>query len=545
MVYWSCCWYLVACSLVGRRTPPRVTRCRCSPVRDSCPSYLSRCRSRSCTHSGTTPDPNTAWSTLWIEEQTGIDLDLLKGSAEKTALLFASGSDLPDIMSWMKIGLEEQALYGAQGLIQPLNDYIDEYGFWYNKAIEYNPAIKADMVMSDGNIYAIAQFGECYHCTLGQKMWINRAWLDSLGLDTPRTTEEFYQVLKAFKERDPNGNGVADEIPLAGAIKGWWTKVDGFLISAFTYTDIGDRLRLDNNRVEAAYTDPEFREGLRYLHKLTSEGLVNPDSFVQEMSYLKQLTMGEYNRVGAIPTSAPTAFADQGSEAYKQFEILLPLIGPKGVQQTQYSARGVLPERSAVITQNAEFPEAAFRLLDYAYSQNWYLHVGFGEPGRDWRYARPDEAGLTGEPGSAVYEEIIYFKESMQANRALDNLLPTFIPASLFNGRVADPVNDPYYIELVIAEASKQYEPFVPTSGPTFIGKYRVATEHATDYSQLRASLRQHVDEAIAAFATGTRDIHSDAEWDKFQQELVQIGLPRYLEIIQAAWDDKLSRLGQ
>lgn len=43
-------------------------------------------------------------------------------------------------------------------------------------------------------------------------MFMNKEWLDKVGMDVPTTTEEFYNVLKAFKEQDANGNGVADEI---------------------------------------------------------------------------------------------------------------------------------------------------------------------------------------------------------------------------------------------------------------------------------------------------------------------------------------------
>lgn len=32
-------------------------------------------------------------------------------------------------------------------------------------------------------------------------------------LDVPVTLDDWYNVLKAFKEQDPNGNGEADEIP--------------------------------------------------------------------------------------------------------------------------------------------------------------------------------------------------------------------------------------------------------------------------------------------------------------------------------------------
>ena len=46
------------------------------------------------------------------------------------------------------------------------------------------------------------------------RMYINQKWLDNLGLDMPTTTDELRDVLQAFREKDPNGNGQTDEIPL-------------------------------------------------------------------------------------------------------------------------------------------------------------------------------------------------------------------------------------------------------------------------------------------------------------------------------------------
>ena len=38
-------------------------------------------------------------------------------------------------------------------------------------------------------------------------LYINQNWLDKLGLQIPKTTDELYNVCKAFATQDPNGNG--------------------------------------------------------------------------------------------------------------------------------------------------------------------------------------------------------------------------------------------------------------------------------------------------------------------------------------------------
>lgn len=72
---------------------------------------------------------------------------------------------------------------------------------------------------------------------------INKTWLDKLGLKVPDTIDELYNVLKAFKERDPNGNGRLDEIPVI--------EVSNDLISPFGITDLNNNFMVvqDGNAV--------------------------------------------------------------------------------------------------------------------------------------------------------------------------------------------------------------------------------------------------------------------------------------------------------
>src|SRR5699024_315051 len=139
------------------------------------------------------------------------------------------------------------------------------------KMFEELPHVKEAITAPDGNIYALPQVNECYHCSYSQKLWIYQPWLDELGLEMPTTTDEFYEVLKAFKEDDPNGNGKADEIPLAGANSGAYVKIDQFLMNSFIYNNYfnnAQHLYVDHGNIEAAFNKPEWKDGLEYLNML-------------------------------------------------------------------------------------------------------------------------------------------------------------------------------------------------------------------------------------------------------------------------------------
>ena len=137
---------------------------------------------------------------------------------EKINLLLAVGVDLPDALySAYALTGTELVTYGSQGILIPLNEYIDTYMPNFQRVLVEHPEVKAAITAPDGNIYSLPFIR--YDGLTGQipsNMFINQAWLDRLGLEIPTTIEELETVLTAFKEQDANGNGdSSDEIPMS------------------------------------------------------------------------------------------------------------------------------------------------------------------------------------------------------------------------------------------------------------------------------------------------------------------------------------------
>ena len=60
------------------------------------------------------------------------------------------------------------------------------------------------ITLPDGSIAALPYITET---PMQNYLWINQAWLKSLGLSMPTTAQELVDVLTAFRDRDPNKNG--------------------------------------------------------------------------------------------------------------------------------------------------------------------------------------------------------------------------------------------------------------------------------------------------------------------------------------------------
>ena len=150
------------------------------------------------------------------------------------------------------------------------------------------------------------EINECFHCFLSQKLWVYKPWLDTLGLEVPTTTEEFEAMLIAFKEQDPNGNGIADEVPFSGSVEGlggWHNSVDQNLMNAFVFYDRiqHDRLLLIDGKVRRRTHSPATVKVCATCTVCTAEGLIDPNGLIQDNPALLQLgSQMEPHLLGAV-----------------------------------------------------------------------------------------------------------------------------------------------------------------------------------------------------------------------------------------------------
>ena len=132
---------------------------------------------------------------------------------EKKTAVQASG-DVPDIFigGWWDT-ITDADFVTFKSLYQPLEDLIPRYAPNIQRMFEEKPGLEYLSIAADGHIYALPKYQRFWPKNQ-IRMMINKVWLDKLGLAIPETWDELYEVLVAFKTQDPNGNGVADEIPM-------------------------------------------------------------------------------------------------------------------------------------------------------------------------------------------------------------------------------------------------------------------------------------------------------------------------------------------
>jgi len=485
-----------------------------------------------------------------VEKKFDIDFDwqttTYDGSVagEKRQISLASG-DYPDayfLVPWVDgFSRNEILKYGQQGVLMPLEHLIDEHAPNLKKRFEEKPDWEQSVTAPDGHIYAITQWSECFHSSYPSKLWMNTTWLDALGLEQPTTTEELRTVLRAFKDGDPNGNGAADEVPLSGSAS---EPIINYLMNAFTYAPVGGPsspppLVLDGDEVVLNATSDSWRAGLEYITSLAQEGLLDTAAFTQNGDALKALgDSADAQILGSAVTLHPYVFvsADSPDGRDKNYDAVAPLAGPDGTQLATWRSP-VNPVGTFALTNKSTEEERieAIKLLDYLATDEGQIRASMGPEGEAWVPAEEGDLALDPEL-EPTFRPVTYDETSNAAWRSMSQYWDSL---EFRNAQVVpEDIYTPDGYERRLLYATQEYEPFAPDESVLFpVEKLWPDLETSAELAELQTNIATYITQAQAEFVTGQRDIADDAAWDAYVADIEGLGLARYLELLQAAYD--------
>ncbi|NLG24307.1 MAG: extracellular solute-binding protein, partial [Clostridiales bacterium] len=469
------------------------------------------------------------------EELTNVAVNIITSSSadalNKRNLLLASG-DYPDVFltDWTAIFSQADVLqFGVkEGILTPITPFLDEYGDEINQLFEYNPTFRITSTAPDGEIYGVARFSECYHCSAYPKMYMRKDWLDALGLSMPTTTEELRDVLTAFVTKDPNGNGQADEIGLTGATT--WNTMLEYCLLGWSFQTIKPDFWLfldDDGQVKFSANTDAYRDGLRYIKGLYDEGLIDPAAFSQKDDQLAQTVRQEPHIVGAYVVDHVAMGVDNTNyEEYKNYQIVIPVKGPSGMQrQPQNANEGEVQGFHGVITDACEYPEAAFRWLDYQLTEESMVKKGWGKEGVGWEIAPEGTLDVFGNP--AKYIRLDATEANPEAKEENDAYQFWIGPqADIAARRLSQlpAVEDIYlpanYEQRITLDTVPLTEYINPVRLPATLF---VDTAVSDEFNEIKTNLKDFVRKTCVQFIIGERDIENG--WEDYLAELSRFGV--------------------
>lgn len=481
------------------------------------------------------------------EEITNIAINVIPSSSAdaltKRNLLLASG-DYPDMFltDWTAIFTQADVMqFGVkEEILVPITSFIDEYGTEINYIYEYNPIFKTTSTAPNGEIYGVARFSECFHCSAYPKMYMRQDWLDKLGLKMPTTTEELREVLKAFVTMDPNGNGEADEIGLTGATT--WNTMLEYCLIGWSFQNIKPDFWLyltEDGEVDFAADTEAYREGLRYVKSLYDEGLIDPAAFSQKDDQMAQTVRQDPKIAGAyVCDHVGMGVSSTDYDEYKNYQIVMPVAGPSGFQyQPQNANEGEVQGFHGVITDACEYPEAAFRWLDYQLSEKAMVEKGWGKEGVAWEVAPEGTLDLFGNPAKWVRIDV---NEDTNPEGYAENKAYQFgigPQADLADRRLAQlgAVEDLYLPENYEQRITMDTVPLTEYINPVRLPSTLFVDEASSDeFNEIKTNLKDFVRKTCVQFIIGERDIETG--WDAYLTELANFKVDRYVEIYSNAY---------
>ena len=194
---------------------------------------------------------------------------------EQLNLKIASG-EMPDIFFPVN-GMETELI--KNGALLDLTDLLPEKAphLWETIPEELWDVIRSYDPSGEGRIYMIPSMVN-YPLSGGI---IRQDWLDKLGLPTPKTQEEFVNVLRAFKTQDPNGNGLADEIPTGGRQEAKWMDHLFAMYGIAMWEGTPEWDIYDGELTYSAVT-PNMKDALSFMSELYKEGLMDPETLLND-----------------------------------------------------------------------------------------------------------------------------------------------------------------------------------------------------------------------------------------------------------------------
>lgn len=459
-----------------------------------------------------------------LEDITGVKINWeCSGDVETIAQTrLAAGMNLPDIIR-VPVVTGAVTKYAEEGLLINMSEYINEETTPNICKRFENPYIKAISTAPDGNVYALP------YCEIGTNdIMVNWAdirvdWLKNLGLEMPKTLEEFHDVLLAFKEKDANGNGDPnDEIPFGyqnNAMFGLFALKGCFGLSYGT-----DMWSVDENgKVQLDLVDPRLKDMYSMLHDWYAEGLLSTDPTNDSNNdLLAQNRLG-----GQMLLALDNVLTNQGiaydlcNEAKYEY---IPLLDNDGY----YNGHSLpddqkkLDKRSNgywgyfAITADCKDPELAVRWMDYVWGS---------QESEDLRYWGVEGVTYDVVDGEKVFRDFVTQspKGSISEMRALGGW-PNFVGyesgeafMGMFKGQYPE-------------EAQAAFAKYLRDQIPELMG-----TEEENEIMQKYWNdLLTYIKETTLAFVTGTKPID---EWDAYVAKCKEMGLDEVIKVRQAWWD--------
>jgi putative aldouronate transport system substrate-binding protein len=441
---------------------------------------------------------------------------------EKINLMFATGE--PEDIIWDAY----RAAGGAKkimddGLIVPLNWYIENYAPNLKKLLLENRQLLKEISLDDGRIFMFPEIRFDPSTRANSGFVLRKDWLDKLGLKPPATIDEWYAVLKAFKTRDPNGNGKADEVPFTGLGRqssSWSWMPFG---CAFGLADTGG-LYLDQGKVQHPALHPNFRNYVSTMAKWYAEGLIDPEYVTNTTQMVDAKMTGDvggsyYGALSGGLGKYLSAKYRPGQAAFDLVPVANPL-APDGKYYTNIGAYLSLVPHGASIGVNNKYIIETTKWMDYHYSQEGTRLLNYGIEGRSF----------TLQNGREVYTDLV-MKNS--GGLTLEEAAAKYAGGTIVQMPGFDLGNVNVQIKNAYPQQALASSLWEKSDTSMLLPSIYLPEAQTREAASVTAEVKTYMDEMVNKFVMGQEPL---ANYDRFVSTIKSLGMERILGYYNEAY---------
>lgn len=460
-----------------------------------------------------------------LEKTTNIHIEFqhppVGQTAEQFNLMVASGK-YPDVIEYTNWPSTPggPAKYLKDGVILKLNSLIDQYAPNLKKVLTEHPEWRRQIVTDEGDIYCFPFLRTDPSLLVFQGPIIRKDWLDKVGMKLPTTLDEWHDALKAFKEKDPNGNGKADEMPFTSML--YAAPLGGFEYAHAFVGAYGIAMKFynDGGTVKFGMLQPQFKDFLKVMAQWYKEGLIDPDFPTMDAKLLDaKVTGGVLGSFVQNTGGGIGKYLGLMKDKEPNFNLVAapyPVLkaGDKpvlGQRDFNYNGTG-----AAITTANKKVTETV-KMLDYAYSPEGHMLFNFGVAGLSYNLV----------DGYPKYTDLI-----------LNN--PNKLPlaqsmAQHFRSNFSGPMlQDKRYMEQYapLPQQQESLKIWAQPGNEKAMPPVTPTQEESKKFATIMSDVDTRWKEAVTKIITGQQPVDS---WDAIAAELKGMGLEDAIKIQQSA----------
>nr|WP_245891177.1 extracellular solute-binding protein [Desmospora activa] len=479
----------------------------------------------------------------WLEEaekRAGVKIKWEEVSADwgqKKGPMLSSG-EIPDLIIGAN-AITDAEFSQFKGLFQDLNELIDQHAPNVQTMFKEKPETKIIATQVNGAIYGLPKY-QRFWPESATKQYINQEWLDNLGLEMPTTWDELFEVLKAFKEEDANGNGNPnDEIPMDFSPPG----TGGFghfqptvLLGSYGITladGSGQGYFVEGGKVKNFFIDERYKEMVQFLHQCWQAKLINAEVFTQDYTKFQSVARGKGDTAKVGFTWGWVASDRFGNQVASQYTSMPPLkVSADATYDVSWSYDfynlnyGVNMVQMSAATKNKE---AAMKFINELYDPKVSMQVLFGSLGTN-----------IADNGDGTYTVL------PPQDQAMDPGTWKWTTTWADNGPMY--ISDSLELELGtdMQEVVEQTKPLqvafdlIDEKKDIFPGTFIKYSEEDNNMLSLRNTELMNL--TMSKFSQWVTKGGIESEWDGYVDQLTKMGLQDNMAIMQKYYDEYRSK---